>query len=342
MKEGKGIGRVPIVSDFYSAAWDIAWNNFDFPIRMTTYNYLRRMGYDPRTAAQTAARFHGDYAAVPRSMRIKLNKVLYTPTFKLAMGKLHAEIMASVLKGEGAGPVGFKLSRGKALGAVGTVLLTNLVFDQMMTKGFGFQREFFGRRYSKQVETENGVEDLFVTFASPQNFTFKYAERLSKMLQPGVTPETMKRLFTANYYEVTPLATILWDTMSNKDATGKPIYATYEDKSTKWRKSAWYGIRQVNSHIEKLYPDKEGIRAKKALAEEVGASMSFLIRTLANQYLTTTELVKLNKHLTNAENNYSEDLDNAVRNDELNKAKIKELTDNYIKDLHESLGSIKR
>jgi hypothetical protein len=340
-KGGKGIGRVPIISDFYSAAWDIAWNNFDFPVRMTSYNYLREMGYSPRDAAQTAARFHGDYAAVPRNMRVKLNKLLYTPTFKLAMAKLHAEILSSALKGEAAGPVGFKVGRGRALGAVGTVILTNLFFDQMMTKGFGFERKFFGRRYVKQVETDKGMEDLYVTFSSPQNFTFKYAERLAKMFERGFSPETAERVFSANKYEITPLLTILNDAVvKNEDATGNPIYNTYDDKATKWKKSSWYAAREINSHLKLLYPDKEGIASKKAMAQEMGSSLSFLIRTMANGYLTRTELERLNRHLENAERNYGKDLNNSIDTGELDREKIKELTDNYMKDMQETLGEM--
>jgi hypothetical protein len=341
-KDGKGIGRVPIVSDFYSAAWDIAWNNFDFPIRMTTYNWLRRKGFNPRDAAQTAARFHGDYAAIPRSMRVKLNKALYTPTFKLAMGKLHGEMISAALRGEKAGPAGFKLGRRQALGAIGTIILTNTLFDQLMTRGFGYERVFFGRRYKKPVETDQGVEDHVVTFASPQNFTFKYAERLAKMFQYGFDPKTAETMIRANKYEITPLLTILNDVFKNKDQTGKPIYATYEDKSTKWKKGVWYGARQVNSWIDRLYPDgdEETMRAKKAMAQEMGASMSFLIRTVANSYLTTQEIERLGKHLDNAERNYKRDLDYLVEHKEMSREKIKELTDNYLKDLDETIGKM--
>jgi hypothetical protein len=337
-KGGKGIGRVPIVSDFYSAAWDIAWNNFDFPVRMTSYNWLRKQGYDPRQAAQTAARFHGDYAAIPRSMRVKLNKILYTPTFKLAMLKLHGEILSAALKGEAAGPAAFKLTRRKALGSIGTVLLTNLFFDQLMTKSFGFERKFFGRRYSKEVETENGLEELNITFSSPQNFSFKYAERLSKMFQHGFDPKTAQQVFRANKYEITPLFTILNDTMiRNKSAKGKNIYNTYDDNSTKWKKSAKYAALEINSHLKALFPDKEGMRVKRAMAQEMGASLSFLIRTLANGYLTTTELEKLERKLNHAERQFNEDLNSIAENENFNALSVEEVQKNFFRDIMEQM-----
>ncbi|HUV84500.1 MAG TPA: hypothetical protein VMV86_02260, partial [Methanosarcinales archaeon] len=81
----------------YTASWHTAWT-LDPMIRMMSFNYLLDKGMSPRDAAQLAALFHSDYASVPPATRRTLNKLLFTPTFKIIMGKLYGGMFKGVGK----------------------------------------------------------------------------------------------------------------------------------------------------------------------------------------------------------------------------------------------------
>ncbi|MHA2064774.1 MAG: hypothetical protein ACXABY_10410 [Candidatus Thorarchaeota archaeon] len=333
-KHGKKLGRLPVIPEFYALAWDTAWNMFDLPVRMGTYNWLRKKGYNPRQSAQTAALYHGDYAAIPRSTRVMLNKMLYTPTFKIAMAKLHGKMIRGTVPeifGQQKGPHQF-LKRGTAVKSAMYWWMTNQAFDTWLTHGMGFQQESWGRRYSKMVETEDGMSKMFVTLAHPMNLLPKYGEKLAKIWEKG-NPGAVMRAFTQLKYDMTPLLTIGMGALENKGIGGQPITNTYDNLRTKARKVAKFGVTQISSWAQKAFPSNEDRKTKKAFYDEVGFGLAFFLDTISNQYLGSTKDEKLIRDLERARRSLYQDLYRTLDRDDLSDENFNELLDNFGKHI---------
>jgi len=335
---GKKLGRLPVVPEAYGLLWDMAWESFDLPVRMGTYNWLRKKGMSPRQSAQTAALYHGDYAAVPRSTRVMLNKALYTPTFKIAMAKLHGKMLRGALPELLGKPKGMNQVMGRGMAAKGAFYWwsTNQLFDTWLTHGLGFKQESWGRRYSKQVETDKGPKDLTVTLAHPMNLLPKYGEKLAKIWDKGSPGATM-RAFTQLKYDMTPLLTIAMGALQNRTYGGQAITNTYDDNSTKAKKVAWYGVQQVSSWAVKAFPDGETKAVKKAFANEVGFGLALLLDSVSNQYLAAQKDQRLMWDLGRMKQNINRDIMKEVEKGTLDKEKFNELINNFMEHLNNKI-----
>lgn len=86
-----------IIPSMYRLSWNIAWDVFDKTQRLQTWYYLKELGYDSAEAAETASLYHGDYARVPPTTRRIINKIFFTPTFKIAMTEMYSQMIKSSL-----------------------------------------------------------------------------------------------------------------------------------------------------------------------------------------------------------------------------------------------------
>jgi hypothetical protein len=330
--KGKGMGRLPVLPEVYAVLWDTAWNMFDAPIRQGTYNYLRRQGMDVRNAAQQAALYHGDYAAVPRSTRVQLNKALYTPTFKIAMAKLYGRLVKEAITGKNTIKYA-KLGRKQALAGIGTIMLTNAAFDLWLTEGMGFERDSWGRRYSKNVETDKGMEKFTMTLSHPQNLGPKYVE---KMINAFVTkePGSMQRLLRSGKYEFTPLLVIGWDSMWNSSPEGQ-IYNTYDDDLVKAQKIAGHGIRSISSWANSAFPTQDTKRTKDAFTREVGAGLDILLGSISHQYLGKPKYKRQQQRMANAKANFKKDLARLRERGDFDAGNFGMILKNYLADVND-------
>ncbi|MHA2068413.1 MAG: hypothetical protein ACXABY_28960, partial [Candidatus Thorarchaeota archaeon] len=301
---------------------------------MTSYNHLRKMGMDPRNAAQTAALYHGDYAAVPRNTRVALNKVLYTPTFKIAMAKLHGRLIKSSL---GMGDVKYaNLGRKAAMGSIGTIALTNLAFDMFFTEGLGFDRESWGRRYSKEVETEDGTKRFNVTLSHPQNLVPKYYDKVAKIF--GTTePGKIKRAINALNLEMTPALSIVAQMVMNDAGMGRVIYNNYDDDHVKLRKSAAHTLRRLSSYFKTAYPTDGDRKVKEAFRKEVGLVLATVLNTISYQYLGRTKEERLMGRLNRAKRNIEQDIYRELNRDVVDDNAINSIFDNFMRDIDDAL-----
>jgi hypothetical protein len=224
-----------------------------------------------------------------------------------------------------------KLGRRAAISSVATIALTNMVMDQFMTRGLGFDRKFLGRRYSKQVETDRGTEEFVVTMAHPQNLSLKIAERIGKTFASG-EKDALERM-SAWKYELTPLFLILNDISQNKAGGADQIYNTFDNTDTKVLKSLGHAGRQIGMHIDKLFPTPDEVRLKKVFAQEVKLMARSILNTISYQYLTTPEALKKAGRMNRLEREFERDIDRSIENDTLTKEKMQELFNNYHKNL---------
>ncbi|GAG78235.1 unnamed protein product, partial [marine sediment metagenome] len=165
----------------YTGSWNTAWK-LDETVRMISFNYLKDKGLTDRKAAQLAALFHSDYASVPPATRRTLNKLLFTPTFKITMSKLYAEMLKGTVKtmtkGKNATQREKILARG-ALVALGIMMGIKLYFESQ-----GYEEIERFRKYTKTIETDEGMKENVITLSHPFNIPWRYYYRVKNAWHP--------------------------------------------------------------------------------------------------------------------------------------------------------------
>ena len=206
----------------YTASWHTAWK-LDETVRMMTFNMLQDQGYSDREAGQLAALYHSDYASVPPRTRKALNKVFFTPTFKITMGKLYLNMLkggAEVLtKGKGATQREKNLARG-ALLALGTMTGIGLYF-----KSQGYEEEEKFRKYVKRIETDEGIKENVITLANPFNIPWRYYYRVKSAFKPW-TINNAEKLLQVTKWDLHPIHRVAIDIVDNYNWS---VYNNYDD-----------------------------------------------------------------------------------------------------------------
>lgn len=276
--EGKGLERIPLLSDAYNLSWWLAWE-LDASIRQGTYRFLRdKEGMAPKEAAQTAALFHGDYASVPASTRRSLNRFLFTPTFKIAMGKLYYRMMKDAAKIPATRRLG--LARGLVM-----AFAIQAAYDTLLTQGLGFKREQFGRRYVRETEDEKGMPKEFVmVFSNPANMWQKYYYRLKDAYH---TPTPVANAFAYNFQELTPLLRVSAEIATGESMrTGKMYDWRFDSTPYIMKKALPYlasGIFGVFREASYFQTDKEK-EARQMAGKELGVLGSRIQRLISFAY----------------------------------------------------------
>jgi len=274
------------LKDVYSLSWNTAWW-LDKMIRNISYQYLLDKGFVPREAAQIAALYHSDYADVPPKLRRMLNKICFTPTFKITMAKAYAEMITSASKwGTMKEFVKGKHTRATvAAKSLATMLAINQGFDMyMQSQGFG--RDQYGRRYTKVVDTDEGDREIVVTFSHPANLPLKYLWRLMDAMKPS-GDSFFKSFYTSNKYEIHPLWRVfIIDAITNRRPDGEMIYNPAKDSDfTKVRKFLSYSGKQIVRWAGVLEPERGEKDVRQAMYKEFGKITTWMIKPFAFAYL---------------------------------------------------------
>jgi len=280
--------------EVYNAIHSTAWA-MDRAIRMTTYEYFKDGGMTPRAAGQMAALFHGDYARVDPNLRRSLNKVFYTPTFKIVMGHLYAEMMRSAPKmGKAilAGRAVSGVTRAAANGLVGTAVI-NIALDTFMNN-MGFATEQFGRKYTKRVEDDRSIpQDLVMSFSTPANLPLKFAYRAFDAFKPGSPTTSLERFVRSNKFELSRPILILEQWYNNRKVNGEEIYDPFGDSAiTQIGKISEFLITEAFPllKVPKQDDTPSEKRAQKAVGQEIGRLFNFF--TFNHAYLTDPKEIK--------------------------------------------------
>ena len=273
------------LKNIYSASWHYAWK-MDETIRMTSYNYLIDKGFSPREAAQIAAKFHADYASVPAKTRKMLNKVLFTPTFKITMGKLYGQMMTDAVKSAGKFGKVDKTTKvfGKGLVATAAILETWDLFMRSM----GFECDEWGRRYAKTVETEDGPKQLVITWSSPANMFLKYLYRGADVAKPGVENPLMSFL-ERNKWEFHPVYRTAWEIVHNDNGIGDKIWSEFDTDFVKWGKRAKYAFSSIVRVVSILDEQPSNKEARKKFSEETSKLFDLVTQPFTFKYMRNTE-----------------------------------------------------
>lgn len=281
------------LKEAYTTSWNIAWK-LDHTVRMITYNYLKAKGFSPRQSAQLSALFHSDYASVPPTTRKLLNKILFTPTFKITMTKLYTEIVKSSFKI--AREVFTKLPKrqkpkinpedfikGRAL----LYILTGITALGAILKKWGFKEEQWGRRYVKEVQTEKGKKELVITLAHPFNIPMRYYYRIKGIFEP-TSINKIERTLNTFKWDLHPLYRVGIELLHNRGRNGNPIYNPVADNITQAKQILEYAMGEIigllGSFIGKHRREKS-VEDFKVLQKEIGRFYSIILRPFVFSYI---------------------------------------------------------
>lgn len=291
LKQALNMKSGSILKSVYQASWNAAWS-LDERVRFVTYLYLKEVkGMSTTEAAQMAAKFHGDYANIPPKTRRLLNKVLFTPTFKIAMGQLYLNVVKGVIKSAG-GLRGTKVERQYAYGLLG-LLTVNLAFHVFATKGLGLEEDEMGRRYYKRVGGNRGPKELVFTFSHPANMFFNYARRgwkIHKAIVGGEAAEPLKRTLEMFKWDVHPTWRYTYEMITNKDAAGEEIVSEFDPPEVKTGKWLWHTAKSFVGILDGALEMAGGTREQKrsavsAVTDEYGKANQFLLNLISFSYL---------------------------------------------------------
>jgi len=240
-----------------------------------------------RESGQLAALFHSDYASVPPKTRKTMNKLLFTPTFKITMAKLYLGMLegsAEVLtKGRNASQRGKVLQRG-ALVAFGIMMGISQYFK---SQGFEEQEKF--RKYVKQVETDKGVKEHVITLSHPFNIPFRYYYRVKNAFKPQTT-NVAEKLLQAAKWDLHPIWRVASDIIANYNGT---VYNPFDKDTDIALSVAMYATGQIVKITESLLESaKEGeiqADAFKALQKDLGQLEAIILKPFIFNYLRETK-----------------------------------------------------
>jgi len=266
----------------YTASWHTAWK-LDETVRMMTFNYLQDKGMTDREAGQLAALYHSDYASVPPATRKMLNKVLFTPTFKITMGKLYLNMLkggVNVLKkGTKATTEDKLLGRGAILALAGMQGISMYFVSQ------GYKEVEKFRKYVKEVETDEGVKENVITLANPFNIPWRYYYRVKGAFKPQTTNVAEKMLQIVKW-DLHPIWRVGADVVDNYNWN---IYNPFDKKEDIAKDIAIYTtgefVKITKSLLESAKEGEIKANAFKAMQKDFGKIKAVILKPFVFNYL---------------------------------------------------------
>lgn len=266
----------------YTASWHTAWK-LDETVRMMSFNYLKDKGMNDREAAQLAALFHSDYASVPPATRKLLNKVLFTPTFKITMSKLYLNMLkggVNVLKeGTKATTEEKLLARGALLALAGMQGISMYFISQ------GYEEVEKFRKYVKKVETNEGIKENVITLANPFNIPWRYYYRVKGAFKPQTTNVAEKMLQIVKW-DLHPIWRVGADVVDNYNWN---IYNPFDKKEDIAKDIAIYTtgefVKITKSLLESAKEGEIKADAFKAMQKDFGKIEAIILKPFIFNYL---------------------------------------------------------
>jgi len=266
----------------YTASWHTAWK-LDETVRMMTFNMLQDQGMSDRDAGQLSALFHSDYASVPPKTRKALNKVFFTPTFKITMGKLYLNMLkggAKVLtKGKNATQREKVMARGALLAVAGMMGIGAYFKSQ----GYEEQEKF--RKYVKEIETDEGLKENVITLANPFNIPWRYYYRIKGAFKPQTT-NVAERLVNTAKWDLHPIWRVGATIVDNYNYS---IWNPYDDTGTIAKDIAFYTtgeiVKVTQSMLESAQAGEVKIENFKALQKDFGKLEAYILKPFIFNYL---------------------------------------------------------
>ena len=324
-----------MIPSIYNASWYIAWEA-DVAVRMGTYFMFRDKGMTPRLAAQTAAKVHSDYASVPPKTRRALNIPFFTPTFKITMGKFWGRMGVDALK---AAKNFTTLQRpdvetaAYAKGLLGLAVI-NEAYDLYMTKFLGFERDEWGRRYYKEIDTDDGIKELTTTWSVPSNLWLKYMYRAADATVPE-EDKPMLKFLKSNRWEFHPVWRTAYDLTTNDNGVGDPIHNISDSEPAKLRKQVGYAATSIVALFRGFSAQPSNKEARKRFAKETSSLFELATRPFTFKYMRTprdlNRKFRLNKMMDHFNNLIRRKLE---KGEDLSEEEMKVIEDKFLSITH--------
>jgi len=296
-------GKDNMLKSAYNLSWRTAWM-LDGIVRQMSYRYLTdAKGFAPEEAAQMAALYHGDYASVPAKTRKILNVVFFTPTFKIAMGKLYHTMIRDALVVSKAMVNGDLKNTAESVKVnAGSLVRVVAILGSwhILMKSLGFDDDEFGRRYKREVTLDTGEKkEQVVTWSGPHNLFLKYLSRAKSSLGPERQNPAL-HFFQANKWEIHPLWRTLSGMLDNESQSGEKIFNVSDGVYTKTLKQTSYFVREIITPIrllaEEVTREELGIKQERdLLAKEIGKTFEMLSRPFTFSYTRSTKEVRVSR-----------------------------------------------
>ncbi|HEC60737.1 hypothetical protein LCGC14_0461020 [marine sediment metagenome] len=297
----------------YFWAWEGAWWG-DNLIRLVTYHHQLSQGATPIEAAQITARLHGDYASIPPATRKIINKILFTPSFRIAMISAQAEMVKNaaglLFKAKKEAQDGGKLPPGdlfeepidgsipegpgrskrykRAMAKALIGLLGGMLLREIFMHKLGYKTDKFGLRYVKTVTSEGEEKELVQYMSSPDNVLLRYWHRFRTLANE---PDKLKGMIDRAKWDFHPFWQLIYEVLANRDPAGEPIYRPGLESSAKiGTEILEYSIKRILRILELVSEETPGKRklAIEAMYRDMG-KLGHFFRWFTLPYLRNTE-----------------------------------------------------
>lgn len=277
-----------LINEIYNASQETAWH-LDQVLRMMSFNALLELGYTTQQAGQYTALYHGDYANVPPKVRRALNRIFFTPSFRISMIKLYSDMARSIGKAiKNPNQVGYHDVINSR--AVLNILVLNSAFDMLML-GLGYKRDEWGRRYRRMIETPTGYKDMVITFTHPANLVQNYIGKFSKMFDPTYT-DKFKTFLTAFQFDFHPLWRVLFEAYNNYDNTVSDPLAPPHVQFMQVTKYMTLRLIPLLAYVEGAPGDIDKQRSLDILSRETNNYVGVILSLLFSAYETMPEEIR--------------------------------------------------
>lgn len=223
-----------------------------------------------------------------------MNVPFFTPTFKITMGKLWYKMIKeagktiaydlpkSIITGKELTPMQKVYAKGFL-----TTLMINQVFDSFF-KMNGFERDEWGRRYTKEYDSGKGKRELVFVWSAPSNMFHKYAYRYLASIQPDVENSAID-FISRNRWEIHPLWRVGAEVLLNKTTTGDPVYSGFDKPIVKMLKSIRYSTKSIVRLVGLIDRDEYDKEAVEQFRKEAGQTLELITRAFAFKYTRSTK-----------------------------------------------------
>ena len=281
----------------YHASWSIAWT-LDPMIRMMTFSYFKDKGMADRGAAQLAALFHGDYASVPPATRRIANKIMFTPTYKIVMGKLYLEMLKSSMKIVAKYPArlfgkNVKVGLQDKILARGLLIALGIMFGvRQYLKSQGYKEEALFWKYSKNIETDEGMKQNVITLSHPFNIPFRYYGRIKNAWAPANLNVAEKLIETAKW-DLHPIWRVGYDIVNNNYYS---IYNPFDESERVAYDIGKYAfgefVKVTKSMLESAEAGEISAENFKILQKDMGTLQAIILKTFVFNYIRGPQEIK--------------------------------------------------
>lgn len=266
----------------YKPLHTIAWGG-DKLIRLISFNYLLDRGFTPEEAGELTAFFHGDYARLTPKLRRTLNKIFFTPTFKIVMSELQSSMIKSTAKVIGNAARLKKSNKKDLVMMYGLVaLIAGQTIRHLFMKRLGFKTDSFGLRYYKTVIDDEGEEkEIVVYMPSPDNIWLRYYNRWKTF---PASPDKLKAFINKSKWDLHPVYLLAINLLANRKPDGNPIYNPFDDSLQIVEDTFKYSARSIFRIFDAIPGEDRNLETYKLMQKDLGKTWAILLNAMSLTY----------------------------------------------------------